>query len=225
MLDFFHSEALLPLLCPLSSYYLSLQFIRMGCSTNFVFKCGTYFCFLIVCLNCYTFSQQEDQNFSFEVLLLKLPRNFRVSSVQRGTQPISNARYRENWGLVSSLPMTTQNCCGRPVLHISAVLLVQCSSDALGGPDTSIFCSGSSSIVGLCGYGSSRKLFSFTYTDILGHILTNTERFSWVPDKPSLGLGLGWLSNFLALYQFSPVAVTNYHKISSLAPTYYLIVL
>lgn len=225
MLDFFHSEALLPLLCPLSSYYLSLQFIRMGYSTNFVFKYGTYFCFLIVCLNCYTFSQQEDQNFSFEVLLLKLPRNFRVSSVQRGTQPISNARYRENWGLVSSLPTTTQDCCGRPVLHISAVLLVQCSSDALGGPDTSVFCSGTSSILGLCGYGSSRKLFWFTYTDILGHILTNTERFSWVPDKPSLGLSLGWLSNFPALYQFSPVAVTNYHKFSSLTPTYYLIVL
>lgn len=86
----------------------------------------------------------------------------------------------ETTDLVSPLPTTTWYFCWKPTLHISSAGLAHCSSDAHGGPDSSVFCSGSSSTLGPYGYGSHRKFFWFTYTDMPGNKLTHTEKFSWV---------------------------------------------
>lgn len=93
------------------------------------------------CLNCDIFYQKEDHDLSIEALLLKLASNLRVYLVQ-STQPISSAVYKEDWGLVGPLPTTTQDFCWKSNLHIFSAVLAHYSSDGLGGPDSSVFCSG-----------------------------------------------------------------------------------
>ena len=154
MFTFFHSEALLPLFSIFLSSFSSVNWNEL--LNKLVIQ--TWDIYLLF-------------NYLFELLHIFSARKpkflLRFSYFNcLETSGLTLCKNRENGGSGQFLAYYHWGLW-RPVLHLSPAGLVHSSSGALGGPDTSILCSGSSSVLGLCwlSYGSSRRFFWFTHTD------------------------------------------------------------